>query len=1163
VSDIGATEDRDACPRIGRQLDAICNGFEAAWRSGGRPSLEGAVAALGADAELRDLALKELVLLDVHYRRQAGEEPEAAAYRTRFPDLDPDWLAEALSEAGTLADRRVPAALDDHPRYRVVGLLGRGGMGAVYHGEHRLMKRPVAIKVLRRAMVDRPEMVERFVAEVRMAARLAHPNIVQVFDAEEAHGTHFFAMELVTGIDLAQLVKRGPIPVAAACDYIRQAALGLQHAHEQGMTHRDIKPHNLMLADDGTVKVLDFGVARLAQASKEPTVSAADVTASAVDGASTDGADDDRTSNDATGARMLLGSADYMAPEQADDPRAADIRSDIYALGCTLYHLVAGRVPFPAPTLAGKLRAHREAEAPPLQQVRDDLSGDVSAVVARMMEKDPAQRYATPAEVAAALAPLAAPPNDGVFRSSPPRRWRWLPLVAVGLLLLGGAVWAGVVYRIQSERGELAITVDDADVEVIVKQNGKVVEILDTRTKKRLKLAPGEYDLGLASVDGFRLSLERVTIYRGEEAIAVVERVAKAAAKPAGPPADKRPEAFNPPPGLVAFFNNLGGVIARPALSADGRYVAVAPVRAAKGVGVVYDVRSRLEVGQFPCCGLAAFAGDREHIVSNVEGDRLALIEWASGKAVRAFDEAQPLMFDVDVTAEGRFALGIGKQGSTLWDVATGAVRAQRRWRTHFSSDGRHLIGFNFAGTEALVAERDGGKVIGAFDIKQEHAGHALALLPDNRTLVRCNSNTRRVELWDVAAKQKREPIDLGAAWITEDVLPAAVTADGKRLLTSHGDGLARLWDLAAGKEIWQLPVDMDVRGLTFSRDGRFAAAGTAYGMLYVWRLPDGPPYPPAPAVDRTLPDGTREHTWNTLITQCAYAPDGKHYLAIGGRSNQVRIWDDATGKLVRIVPGERWAEFHPDSKHILAGQYDGSVAVWELASGRLVRRLEGHGKLIVCLDVSRDGRRILTYSQDRTIRLWDFEQGKELDHISEAADTGSWRVVLSSDGKQAATYVEGGAVRLWDVTDGRFKLARRWELPEQERGGPLRFTADGRELVVPTNHKVRWYAAGSEKPVRTLALDGLQDAWVHWWSLSADARMLMGMSRMGGNMRVLELPTGREITRLTVPAEMLPPVGAPYGVSAVSPDGRRLVAPARYALRDLGRVYRYTLPMQ
>jgi eukaryotic-like serine/threonine-protein kinase len=256
----------------------------------------------------------------------AGLEDDTLATLVRAAATPPDGIFTAAAPVPTAADVAeevaVPAALAGHPRYRVQTLLGRGGMGAVYRAEHRLMERTVALKVISRELMDRPAVVERFRREVKAASRLTHPNIVQAYDAEQAGDTHFLVMECVEGTTLARLVaERGPLPAAEACDYVRQAGEGLQHAYEHGMVHRDIKPHNLMVTAAGRVKILDFGLARLGS-----EIGPADAV---------------------TASGMVLGTADYIAPEQADDPHAADTRADVYSLGCTLYFLLTGHPPFP------------------------------------------------------------------------------------------------------------------------------------------------------------------------------------------------------------------------------------------------------------------------------------------------------------------------------------------------------------------------------------------------------------------------------------------------------------------------------------------------------------------------------------------------------------------------------------------------------------------------------------------------------------------------------------------------------------------------------------------------------------------------------------------------------------------------------------------------
>ncbi len=272
----------------------------------------------------------------------------------------------------------VPPALADHPRYRVLEVLGEGGMGIVYKAEHRVMKRAVALKVIAAHLVAHPEAVARFRREVEAAARLSHPNIVTAYDAEQAGDCHFLVMELVDGMSLDRVLQRmGPLPVAYTCDFVRQAALGLQHAHEHGMVHRDIKPHNLMLTRQGQVKVLDFGLARFAS-ENGPAASL-------------------------TECGALTGTPDFMSPEQAEDARRADIRSDIYSLGCTLYTLLTGRVPFPGTNFVETVVGHLKNEPSPLTEFRSDLPPELVQVVGRMMAKDPVQRYQTPAEVARAL----------------------------------------------------------------------------------------------------------------------------------------------------------------------------------------------------------------------------------------------------------------------------------------------------------------------------------------------------------------------------------------------------------------------------------------------------------------------------------------------------------------------------------------------------------------------------------------------------------------------------------------------------------------------------------------------------------------------------------------------------------------------------------------
>jgi formylglycine-generating enzyme required for sulfatase activity len=278
----------------------------------------------------------------------------------------------------------LPHGLADHPDYEIMRELGRGGMGVVYLAHNTLMDRDEVLKIMGRHIMERPGVLDRFLREIRAVAQLRHPNIVTAYHATRIGDSIVFAMEYVPGLDLSRMVRsRGPMPIAHACYFAHQAALGLEHAHEKGLVHRDIKPGNLMLShrkDKATIKILDFGLAR---ATREEKV-------------------DVRLTSEG----QALGTPDYIAPEQIVDALNSDIRADIYSLGGTLYHLLTGRPPFQAGSLYDIYQAHMSRDAELLNLVRPEVPTGLAALVAKMMAKDPARRFQTPGEVAHALAPF-------------------------------------------------------------------------------------------------------------------------------------------------------------------------------------------------------------------------------------------------------------------------------------------------------------------------------------------------------------------------------------------------------------------------------------------------------------------------------------------------------------------------------------------------------------------------------------------------------------------------------------------------------------------------------------------------------------------------------------------------------------------------------------
>ncbi len=307
-------------------------------------------------------------------------------------DRSAEELAERLVQDGLLSGFQARQLLEGRwqgfllgGKYRILELLGTGGMGQVFLCEHTRLHLPMAVKVLQPDRSTDPAVLARFHREARAACTLSHPNLVRAFDADEDGPFTFLVMEYVHGCGLLRLVQaRGMLPLGFAVACVRQAALGLQHAHAHGLVHRDVKPGNILLDQWGAIKVVDLGLARFFR--------------------------DD--SDQVTGeyeAKRILGTADYMAPEQALDSHQVTHRADVYSLGATLYFLLAGQPPFPGGTIAQKVLWHQVRQPPPLRTWRDDVPAEVETVLLRMMAKDPAERFAALLDVAAALEPWCEP----------------------------------------------------------------------------------------------------------------------------------------------------------------------------------------------------------------------------------------------------------------------------------------------------------------------------------------------------------------------------------------------------------------------------------------------------------------------------------------------------------------------------------------------------------------------------------------------------------------------------------------------------------------------------------------------------------------------------------------------------------------------------------
>lgn len=319
-----------------------------------------------------------------------AEDISVAQVEAGKKNLDGKGIAIRLVQQGKLTAYQAKQLLAGHWRgfflekYKILEPIGRGGMGLVFKAEHTLLSRIAAVKLLPRQAASDPEAVARFRREARAIAQLEHENIVRVYDVGQRGELHFIAMEFVPGDSLSKLIKtRGCIPYVEAISIIYQVVLGLDHAVGRGIIHRDIKPSNILVMPNGKAKILDMGLARVF-----------------------DGFSENLSELSLTMSGTVVGTVDYVAPEQADDSHKADVRSDIYSLGCTLYHCLTGQVPFPGGSMMQKLMKHYKAQPTDIRQLRPEVPEELVAIVNRMMAKQPADRFQLPGELSKALMPL-------------------------------------------------------------------------------------------------------------------------------------------------------------------------------------------------------------------------------------------------------------------------------------------------------------------------------------------------------------------------------------------------------------------------------------------------------------------------------------------------------------------------------------------------------------------------------------------------------------------------------------------------------------------------------------------------------------------------------------------------------------------------------------